>query len=812
MFYNINATEGVNEVLKYASDVAEKYNNSEIATEHLLYGLLCVKDCYSAKLLNEMKVSLKEYEKVLKENASQPYSIEMDIELTPRSKQVFVVAQQLANQLGHSFVGTEHLLFSILLTPDCVAVSILEEVFAVNLTTARNKLLGSLKSLNVVSENQEAVSAENTTTLPQKLLDMGTDLTLKAKQGKLDPIIGRENEISRVIEILCRKTKNNPVLIGDAGVGKSAIVEGLAQRIVAGNVPDLIKNKTIYFLNIGGLMAGTKYRGALEEKFKDVIETITASKNIITFIDEIHTLQQAGGKEGEVSPANMIKPYLARGDIQTIGATTTDEYRKFIEKDKALERRFQPIMVEPPTKEDTILILKGVRDSYEAFHRVKITDEAINSAVMLADRYITNRNFPDKAIDLIDEASSKVKINSSQKTEEIVQLENEIFQLENNKKEALIQENFEKAAKLRDDIKTLSEKLESAKQKDNKFTPSITVEDIAKVVSDWTGIPVYKITETEKEKLMGLEDILHQRVIGQEEAVNAVCKAIRRARVGLRDNKRPIGSFIFLGQTGVGKTELCKALAEAMFNDENAIVRVDMSEYMESHTVSKLIGSPPGYVGFEEGGQLTEKVRRKPYCVVLFDEVEKAHPDVANILLQLLDDGRLTDGQGHLVNFQNTIVILTSNVGVTELAKQSASLGFSQSMSTGEDFEKQKSVLMNSLKKHFKPEFLNRIDVITVFKPLSTEELAKIANLMIKKLSNRLLEQKVSLKLTESALRYLITKGVSSEYGARPLRRLIEQEVEDAIAEDILSGKLKENTNISVSEKDGKLTFKYEDK
>lgn len=814
MFYNINATESVNDVLKYASNIASKYNDGEIATEHLLYGILCVQDCVATRLLKNYGVDEDSYEEVLKENSSLSLGMEDEAELTPLSKQVFVVAQQLAKQLNHSFVGTEHLLFSILINSDSAAVNILEQAFNVNINELRTKLLQVLKNNNA---NEEPTVLQKTESkgevLPDKLADMGTDLTLKAKQGKIDPIIGREKEIERLIEILCRKTKNNPVLIGEAGVGKTAIVDGLALKIAKGEVPELLKNKTIYSLNIGGLMAGTKYRGALEEKLKDAIQTITQNKNIIVFIDEIHTLAQAGSENGEVSPADILKPYLARGDMQTIGATTTDEYRKFIEKDKALERRFQPIMVNPPTVEDTKLILKGLRDSYEAFHKVKITDEAIDAAVNMADRYITNRNFPDKAIDLIDEACSKVKVSNTQKPVDIKEKEEEIKQLENNKKEALLQENFEKAAKYRDEIKKIADAVEKIK-KENGETENITsinAESIAQVVSSWTGIPISKITESEKEKLMHLEDILHKRVVGQDEAVTAVAKAIRRSRIGLKDSKRPIGSFIFLGQTGVGKTELCKALAEAMFDDENAIIRLDMSEYMESHSVSKLIGSPPGYVGYDEGGQLTEKVRRKPYSVVLFDEIEKAHPDVLNVLLQILEDGRLTDGQGRLVDFKNSIIIMTSNVGVDELPKQSVSLGFNVENGTL-NFERQKEIMLNALKRKFKPELLNRIDVITVFHPLTNEQLAQIAKIMITNLNNRLKQQNIELKLTESALQYLIVNGCSVEYGARPLRRLIEQQIEDVIAEDMLEGKLKNNMNITISEKDNKLNFKYLEK
>ena len=816
MFYNINSTEGVNEVVKQASVVAEKYGDGQITTEHLLYGILCVKDSQAAHLLNKFGVKQKTLLEVIKQHNDVVFGFSTTLDLTPRSKQVFVVAEQLASQLNHNFVGVEHLLFSILLSTDCGAVEILENVFNVDLNSLRNKVLQSLRGSSNSAEETDNISAgkkqESKSSLPENLLEMGVDLTLKVKNGKVDPIIGRDEEIERIIEILCRKTKNNPVLIGEAGVGKTAIVEGLAQKIVKGEVPEELRTKTVFFLDIAGLMAGTKYRGSLEEKLKNAIETIIENKNIIVFIDEIHTLSQAGSKEGEVSPSDMLKPYLARGDLQTIGATTTDEYRKFIEKDKALERRFQPIMVEPPTVEDSIEILKGLKDVYEAFHKVKITDEAIVSAVKLSDRYIMDRNLPDKAIDLIDEASSKAKVGSTLKSPEYKKIEEEIKNLDNSKKEALLQENFEKAAGFRDEINKKKQELEDIKKNasHSKTTPVITSENIAEIVSKWTKIPVTKINETEKEKLSHLEEILHNRVIGQDDAVVAVSKAIRRSRVGLKENKRPIGSFFFLGQTGIGKTELSKALAEVMFDDENAIIRIDMSEYMESHSVSKLIGSPPGYVGFDDGGQLTERVRRKPYSVVLFDEVEKAHPDVLNILLQILDDGRLTDSQGRLVNFQNTIIILTSNVGVNELPKK-GQLGFNGEEKTDEiSFDEQKEILLNALKRKFKPEFLNRIDVITVFKPLTKVELSQIENLMIDNLNKRLNKQGLSIELDDNAKNYIIEHGTSLEYGARPLRREIEQELEDRIAEYILNGDTKDKSKIKVSLENDNLKFDFE--
>ena len=736
-----------------------------------------------------------------------------EVEMTPRTKDLFRIAQQIALQMNHSFLGTEHLLLALLSSTGSVAYRILEGQYGVDIEKLRDKVTKALMSASPSEEKSESQNKQAGSTLPEKLLDMGTDITLKAKEHKLDPVIGREEEIQRVVEILCRKTKNNPVLIGEAGVGKTAVVEGLAQAIVAGDVPEVLKDKVIYALEIGGLMAGTKYRGSMEEKLKDAIETIIASKNIIVFIDEIHTLAQAGSEKGETSPADMLKPYLARGEMQTIGATTTDEYRKFIEKDKALERRFQPIMVNPPSVEQTIQILKGLKDSYEAFHKITITDEAIEAAAVLSDRYISDRSLPDKAIDLIDEASSKAKVNYTLKPQEIRAIEDKIKSLSASRDEASLQRNYEKAAKLQseiinleNDLKKKEDKLDVKKEKSSKN--SIGANEIAAVVSKWTGIPVTKITESEKDRLIHLEDILHKRVVGQNEAVEAVAKAIRRSRVGLQDSKRPIGSFLFMGQTGVGKTELCKAIAEAMFDDENNIVRIDMSEYMESHSVSKLIGSPPGYVGYDEGGQLTEQVRRHPYSVVLFDEIEKAHPDVLNALLQLLDDGRLTDGQGRTVSFKNTIVIMTSNLGAKEVKEHRKQLGFGD-YDDNEEIDSKK-IYMDALKNRFKPEFINRIDVICIFEPLTQDDLVKIAKILISNINKRLKEKNLSLKITEDALEFVVGKGSNSEYGARPLKRYIQQEIEDQIAEKILLGQLKNEGEIIIDVEDGKLTFTNE--
>lgn len=806
-------SDNIQKVIKNASKFALRFGSNLIGSEHILYGLVSVKDCLSSQFLAEYGVTEPSLFAFFEANVSEDdlYGITGAVEMTPRTKDLFRVAQQIALQMGHSFLGTEHLLFALLSSSGSVAYRILVGQYDVDIEELKSKLIAVLQVNEKVEENKNSsANKQQGSSLPEKLLDMGTDITLKAKEHKLDPVIGREKEIQRVVEILCRKTKNNPVLIGEAGVGKTAVVEGLAQAIVSGDVPEILKDKVIYSLEIGGLMAGTKYRGSMEEKLKDAIETIIQSKNIIVFIDEIHTLAQAGSEKGETSPADMLKPYLARGELQTVGATTTDEYRKFIEKDKALERRFQPIMVDPPTVEQTIQILKGLRDSYEAFHKIKITDEAIETAAVLSDRYITDRSLPDKAIDLIDEASSKAKVNYTVKPQEVRAIEEKIKNLSASRDEASLQRNYEKAAKLQsniinleNDLKKLNDKFDVKKGKSP--VNAIGANEIAEVVAKWTGIPVTKITESEKERLVHLEDILHKRVVGQNEAVEAVAKAIRRSRVGLQDGKRPIGSFLFMGQTGVGKTELCKAIAEAMFDDENNIVRIDMSEFMESHSVSKLIGSPPGYVGYDEGGQLTEAVRRKPYSVVLFDEIEKAHPDIFNALLQILDDGRLTDGQGRTVSFKNTIIIMTSNLGAKEVKEHRSQLGFGYH---GEEEEiDSKKIYMDALKQKFKPELINRIDVICIFDPLSQNDLVKIAKILINNINKRLKEKDLSLKITEDALEFIVEKGSNVEYGARPLKRYIQQEVEDQIAEKILLGQLENKGEIIIDVENNKLTF-----
>ena len=796
--------DSVEQVLKSASEIALKYGSNQVGTEHILFGLVSNKDAVASKVLSEFGVTKKNLLEIFEQNAEE-YNLIGEVELSPRVKEIFKLAQKVAMELRHNYVGTEHILLALISSTGSFAVRLLVSYFRINLNDLKSRLLNLLQPSNK-SQNSNSVHIEENSGLPEKLTQMGSDITKKAREHKIDPVIGREEEIERIIEILCRKTKNNPVLIGEAGVGKTAVIEGLALMIASGNVPELLKDKIIYSLEIGGLMAGTKYRGAMEERLKDVIETIIERKDIIVFIDEIHTLAQAGSEKGETSPADMLKPYLARGEMQTIGATTTDEYRKFIEKDKALERRFQPIMVNPPSVNQTIEILKGLRDSYEAFHKVTILDSAIEAAAQLSDRYITDRSLPDKAIDLIDEASSKAKVNFNIKPAVIREKEEQMAQLQANRDEASNQRNYEKAAEyqtkiinLENELNELSEKLIKKSQNSN----SIGANEIAEVVSKWTGIPVNKINESEKEKLLHLEEILHKRVIGQDDAISAVSKAIRRSRVGLQDSKKPIGSFLFMGQTGVGKTELCKALAEALFDDENNIIRIDMSEYMESHSVSKLIGAPPGYVGYDEGGQLTEQVRRKPYSVVLFDEIEKAHPDIFNAMLQVLDDGRLTDGQGRIVNFSNTIIIMTSNLGAGEVEKKR--LGFAS------EADKQKNVediYFDALRRKFRPEFINRLDVVCIFHPLSKNDLVKIAHIMLENVNKRLSRQNLSLKFSNEAVEFIVAHGADAVYGARPLKRFIQQNIEDNLAEQILLGKLEKTGEIYVDTNGEELNFK----
>lgn len=706
------------------------------------------------------------------------------------------------------------MLLAILSESDSYAVAFLEELGVSVERLAQAVSKGMQGGADDGFGGFENESAPNGSQKGGSALDkFGRDLTQAAKNGEIDPVIGREKEIQRVIQILSRRTKNNPVLIGEPGVGKTAVAEGLALEIAKGNVPEILKDKRVVSLDLTGMVAGAKYRGDFEERIKAAIDEVKKSKNTILFIDELHTIVGAGAAEGSADAANILKPSLARGDFQVIGATTLNEYRKYIEKDAALERRFQPVKVGEPTPEQAVQILKGLRDSYEAHHKVKITDEAINAAVTLSSRYIADRYLPDKAIDLIDEGASKVRLASLTSPDNVKELEDEIADYEKEKASAINEQDFERAARLRDEQKELQTKLDDAKKKwqeqQKGNSGEVTAEDIAKIVSEWTGIPVVQLTKEESERLLNMENVLHERVIGQSEAVTAIAKAIRRGRVGLKDPKRPVGSFIFLGPTGVGKTELCKALAEAMFGDENAMLRLDMSEYMEKHTVSKLIGSPPGYVGFEEGGQLTEKVRRKPYSVVLFDEIEKAHPDVFNMLLQILEDGRLTDSQGRTVDFKNTIIIMTSNVGARLITEKQSSLGFNSENENAEESEKKdiKELVTGELRKVFRPEFLNRVDDIIVFNKLNKDEIKQIAVKMLKTLENRLDKMNIKISFTDNAVSEIADKGFDENYGARPLRRAIQNEIEDPLSEQMLEGKVKDGAVVTCDFADGQFTF-----
>ena len=798
---NFPKSENLAKVLKESENVAFQYSNPEIGTEHILYGLVKT-ECTAGKLLRDEGLNTAFADDVFSKN--EHVMLMGGVGYTKRSIETIRYAYRVMQSVGASKMHTEHLLYALLMDQTSLAYYLIGNSYGVEISSLVKKLETIMQGGSVASE------PGNNATLPAELKDLGVDLTQKARENKIDPIIGRKDEIERIIQILCRKTKNNPVLIGEPGVGKSAVVEGLAKAIIEGNVPELLKGKIVFNLDIGSLVAGTKYRGALEEKLKNAIDIVRDNGNIILFIDELHTLAQAGSKEGEVSPSDILKPYLARGELQTIGATTTEEYRKFIEKDKALERRFQPITVAPPSVEETIEILNGLKENYETFHKVKISDEAIIAAAKLSDRYITDRFLPDKAIDLIDEAMSKAKVSGNIIPPEHKQLVEKYKQLARDIEEARGKEEYRICSKLKEERVKVEKEMTDLRiswtKENERVTRSISEEDIAEIVSKWTKIPVSKLNENEAQRLMKLEEILHQRVVGQEQAIVSVCKAIRRARAGLKDPSRPIGTFLFMGPTGVGKTELTKALSEAMFDNENAVIRLDMSEYMESYSVSKLIGAPPGYVGHEDGGQLTEQVRRKPYSVVLFDEIEKAHPDVYNILLQIMDDGRLTDGQGRLVSFKNTIIIMTSNVGVSDLKLKSKTLGFGTN-----EKEEQKSneeVLDNALRRHFRPEFLNRIDVICSFHPLNKAEISEIAKILIKKFEKTLAERNITLSISEKAMSYIADKGYDVEFGARPLRRVIEQQIEDNIAEGIITGKIKNDSTVIVDCENGAIVIK----
>jgi ATP-dependent Clp protease ATP-binding subunit ClpC len=809
MFIN-RFNERTEKVLVFAKEEAQMFQHGYVGTEHILLGILKEDEGTSKKILNSMGVTIDGVRSLIAEYEGKG-DFELyrnDIPLTPRTKRLLEISALEATNLNHNYISPEHILLALIREGEGVAVTILSNL-NVDFDKLRKEILSSLAGGKEASPSNksENKSGEPTPTLDQ----FGRDLTEMAADGKLDPVIGRDKETQRILEILCRRTKNNPCLIGDPGVGKTAIAEGLAERIVAGNIPEILKNKRVVTLDISSMVAGSKYRGEFEERLKKVMNEIRKAGNVILFIDEIHTIIGAGGAEGAIDASNILKPSLARGEIQCIGATTIDEYRKYIEKDTALERRFQPVMVGEPSLEEAVLILKGLRDKYEAHHRVKITDDALEAAVNLSERYITDRFLPDKAIDLIDEAGAKVRIENLTAPPDLKSQEEDLEKATKEKADAIRLQDFEKAARLRDKEKELKSKIEDFKanwkNKNDVENHIVTETQIAAVVSKWANIPVEKLTEKESEKLLKLEDILHKRVIGQEEAVKSVARAVRRARVGLKDPKRPIGSFIFLGPTGVGKTELSKALAEAMFGDENSIIRIDMSEYMEKHTVSRLIGSPPGYVGFDEGGQLTEKVRRKPYSVVLFDEIEKAHPEVFNILLQILEDGRLTDGKGKTVNFRNTIIILTSNVGAATIKKQK-SLGFTMGSDNKDtEYEKMKENIMDELKHSFRPEFLNRIDDIIVFHQLVENDLQKVVKLMLKSVSERLNDQEINIKFSEEAEKLLAEKGYDPSYGARPLRRTITKIVEDKISEEILNGDLHKGDEVSVTVKDNELEF-----
>ena len=809
-------TKRAEKALEYAGDLAQGFGHNYIGTEHILYGLVKEGSGVASQVLNMQKITaenvVEEIEVLIgKGDKSQNRG---EIGFTPRSKRVIENAFLEARKLGSEFIGTEHLLIGIMREGDSVAVRIMMDL-NVNPQKLYNEIV---KVINEdenagVSDKQPKGKARGSYNQTPTLNQYGTDLTKKATEGKLDPVIGRKDEIQRVIQILSRRTKNNPCLIGEPGVGKTAVAEGLAEKIIAEDVPEMLKNKRVVSLDIASMVAGAKYRGDFEERIKKCLEEVKKAGDVILFIDEVHTIVGAGSAEGAVDAANILKPLLARGEVQVIGATTLNEYRKYIEKDSALERRFSPVTVCEPTNEETIEILKGIRDRYEAHHNVKITDEAIKAAVELSTRYINDRFLPDKAIDLVDEAASRVKMRTYTQPDTLKKLEEEISAMNKEKDDAIKVQDFEKAASLRDKINVEKEKLQKEKEKwESKNTKSITTlteEDIAEVVASWTGVPVKKLTQTENEKLRNLEQTLHQRVIGQNEAVDAVAKAIRRGRVGLKDPNRPIGSFLFLGPTGVGKTELSKALAESLFGNEDAMIRIDMSEYMEGHSVSKLIGSPPGYVGFDEGGQLTEKIRRKPYSVILFDEIEKAHPDVMNMLLQILDDGRLTDAQGRTVNFKNTVIIMTSNIGA-RLITDKTTLGFSAKDKKDEsqkEYETIKKDVMGELKKQFRPEFINRIDEIIVFHKLNDEDIKQIIDIMLNQVTKRMAEKSYKFEIDNSVKELIAKKGVDTDYGARPLKRAIQNILEDKIAEEILDGNIKPNKKAVIKAEDDKIVI-----
>ncbi|WP_302064724.1 ATP-dependent Clp protease ATP-binding subunit [uncultured Veillonella sp.] len=808
-------TDDAQRVLSFAQEAALELGHDYVGTEHVLIGLIKVKNGVAAKALNELGLSAETIIEDVEAHIGRGNKKASSVYMTPRVKHVLELAVEVANHMNHNYVGTEHILLGLLSDGGGVAVGILRNhnIRANDIVDTIRTILGSSDSASHSAEDRKDNSSLG------ELADFGTDLNESAKQGKIDPVIGRDKEIARVIQILSRRTKNNPVLIGEPGVGKTAIAEGLAQRIVNGNVPEILRNKRIISLSISSMLAGAKYRGEFEERLKKAIDEVQKHDDMIIFIDEIHTLVGAGATEGAMDAANILKPALARGEFQVVGATTLDEYKKHIEKDAALERRFQPVLVGEPSEEDALEILKGLRDRYEAFHKAKITDEALEAAVSLSSRYITDRFLPDKAIDVVDEAASKVRMKVFSAAPDVKALETQLADVKKEKEAAVTAQEFEKAAEMRDEEKRIEKEINDKKKaaKENSDAKLVvTDEDIASVVAQWTGIPVSKIAQEESESLLHLEEELHKRVIGQDEAVVAVSKAVRRARAGLKDPKRPIGSFLFLGPTGVGKTELARALAVALFGDETAMIRLDMSEYMEKHTVSRLVGAPPGYVGYEEGGQLTDAVRRKPYSVILLDEVEKAHADFFNILLQVLDDGRLTDSQGRTVDFRNTVIIMTSNLGAKALRKDSPELGFlaaKKADSNTEDvsvvnFKEAKKSVMDSVKRHFRPEFLNRIDEMIVFHALTSNDLKQIVTILMDTVVKRLGDMGLSLEISPAAMDLLVKEGSDFSMGARPLKRAIQRLIEDPISDLILQGNAPEGAIIKADVEDEHIVVK----